>query len=81
MNEAFAGVWFNIRLCYQKLMTSHMMRPQPFFFVVTLVVVVVVVGGYILVIHLSHMLTLCAEILVWDFVYTLTLHAVENSFS
>ena len=57
-----------------------MMRPQPFFFVVTLVVVVVV-GGYILVIPLSHMLTLCAEILVWDFVYTLTLHAVENSFS
>ena len=56
-----------------------MMGPQPFFFVVTLVVVVV--GGYILVIHLSHMLTLCAEILVWDFVYTLTLHAVENSFS
>ena len=79
MNEAFVGVWFNIRLCYQKLMTSHMMRPQPFFFVVTLVVVVV--GGYILVIHLSHMLTLCAEILVGDFVYTLTLHAVENSFS
>ena len=56
-----------------------MMRPQPFFIVVTLVVVVV--GGYILVIHLSHMLTLCAEILVWDFVYTLTLRAVENSFS
>ena len=79
MNEAFVGVWFNIRLCYHKLMTSHMMGPQPFFFVVTLVVVVV--GGYILVIHLSHMLTLCAEILVWDFVYTLTLHAVENSFS
>ena len=79
MNEAFVGVWFNISLCYHKLMTSHMMRPQPFFFVVTLVVVVV--GGYILVIHLSHMLTLCAEILVWDFVYTLTLHAVENSFS
>ena len=79
MNEAFVGVWFNIRLCYHKLMTSHMMRPQPFFFVVTLVVVVV--AGYILVIHLSHMLTLCAEILVWDFVYTLTLHAVENSFS
>ena len=79
MNEAFVGVWFNICLCYHKLMTSHMMRPQPFFFVVTLVVVVV--GGYILVIHLSHMLTLCAEILVWDFVYTLTLHAVENSFS
>ena len=45
MNEAFVGVWFNIRLCYHKLMTSHMMRPQPFFFVVTLVVVVV--GGYI----------------------------------
>ena len=80
MNEAFVGVWFNISLCYHKLMTSHMMRPQPFFFVVTLVVVVVV-AGYILVIHLSHMLTLCAEILVWDFVYTLTLHAVENSFS
>ena len=79
MNEAFVGVWFNISICYHKLMTSHMMRPQPFFFVVTLVVVVV--GGYILVIHLSHMLTLCAEILVWDFVYTLTLHAVENSFS
>ena len=79
MNEAFVGVCFNIRLCYHKLMTSHMMGPQPFFFVVTLVVVVV--GGYILVIHLSHMLTLCAEILVWDFVYTLTLHAVENSFS
>ena len=79
MNETFVGVWFNIPLCYHKLMTSHMMRPQPFFFVVTLVVVVV--GGYILVIHLSHMLTLCAEILVWDFVYTLTLHAVENSFS
>ena len=79
MNEAFVGVWFNIHLCYHKLMTSHMMRSQPFFFVVTLVVVVV--GGYILVIHLSHMLTLCAEILVWDFVYTLTLHAVENSFS
>ena len=79
MNEAFVGVWFNISLCYHKLMTSHMMKPQPFFFVVTLVVVVV--GGYILVIHLSHMLTLCAEILVWDFVYTLTLHAVENSFS
>ena len=79
MNEAFVGVWFNISLCYHKLMTSHMIRPQPFFFVVTLVVVVV--GGYILVIHLSHMLTLCAEILVWDFVYTLTLHAVENSFS
>ena len=56
-----------------------MMRPQPFFIVVTLVVVVV--GGYILVIHLSHMLTLRAEILVWDFVYTLTLRAVENSFS
>ena len=54
MNEAFVRVWFNIRLCYHKLMTSHMMRPQPFFFVVTLVVVVV--GGYILVIHLSHML-------------------------
>ena len=52
---------------------------RAFFFVVTLVVVDV--GGYILVIHLSHMLTLCAEILVWDFVYTLTLHAVENSFS
>ena len=68
MNETFVGVWFNIRLCYQSL-----------FFVVTLVVVDV--GGYILVIHLSHMLTLCAEILVWDFVYTLTLHAVENSFS
>ena len=81
MNEAFVGVWFNIRLCYHKLMTSHMMGPQPFFFVVTLVVVVVVVGGYILVIHLSHMLTLCAEILVWDFVYTPALHAVENSFS
>lgn len=80
MNEAFVGVWFNISLCYHKLMTSHMMGPQPFFFVVTLVVVVVV-AGYILVIHLSHMLTLCAEILVWDFVYTLTLHAVENSFS
>ena len=32
MNEAFVGVWFNIRLCYHKLMTSHMMRPQPFFF-------------------------------------------------
>ena len=79
MNDAFVGVWFNIRLCYHKLITSHMMRPQPFFIVVTLVVVVV--GGYILVIHLSHMLTLCAEILVWDFVYTLTLRAVENSFS
>jgi len=80
MNEAFVGVWFNIRLCYHKLVTSHMMRPQPLFIVVTLVVVVVG-GGYILVIHLIHMLTLCAEFLVRDFVYTLTLHAVENSFS
>ena len=81
MNDAFVGVWFNIRLCYHKLITSHMMRPQPFFIVVTLVVVVV--GGYILVIHLSHMLTLCAEILIWDCVYTLTLilYAVEKSFS
>lgn len=45
MNEAFVGVWFNIHLCYHKIMTSHMMR-------VTLVAVVV--GGYTLVIHVTN---------------------------
>ena len=51
MNEAFVGVWLNIRLCYHKLMTSHMMRTQPLFIVVTLVVVVL--GGYTFVSYSS----------------------------